>query len=705
MPLAAQLVFEFPAWMFILCLLAGFICAAALYFRDKTFIDPSPAVKRMIWVMASLRFLAVTLISFLLLAPLLRSRIIDEEKPVVVILQDQSLSVRNALQRDSAAYVSALTGLKKDLSGKYDVKLVGFGSQVKETDFPVFGEKYTNISEALEETGRLFYGRNLGAVILATDGIYNQGVNPLYSNSRFSAPVYVIPLGDTAIHHDLMLSGVGHNRIAYLGDKIGMKADIEAANAAGRNSVLDVYHLEGGSKEKVFSKPFSISGNRYHESIPVILDADEAGLRHYRLELSVLEQEMNTVNNVQDIFIEVIDGRQQILILASSPHPDLSAFKQAIEANDNYEAEIQYLSRFQSASAGKYNLAILHQVPSVRYPAENIIDALREREIPVFYVLGIQTATGTLNRVQGLVAIEGGGQQPNEITLHLNESFSLFTLPENTAEAVRALPPLTAPFGRYKTAVNSSVLGYQKIGSLVTDFPALVFNQGESRKIGIMAGEGFWQWRLYDYKMNGNHGITDQMLNKIVQYLSVKADKRQFRVTLASNILDENQGISMDAELYNDSYEPVNGPDVQVTISDEEGKEYPFVFGRARNGYHLDAGHFPVGNYTFLARTSLGTVPLEHTGSFSVTPVRLEEMKTVADHAMLNLLAGKHGGEMVYPTGMPLLGDKIRNREDIKPLIYSSFNTNPFINLKWICLLLIGLLGMEWFARKYSGAY
>jgi hypothetical protein len=38
-------------------------------------------------------------------------------------------------------------------------------------------------------------------------------------------------------------------------------------------------------------------------------------------------------------------------------------------------------------------------------------------------------------------------------------------------------------------------------------------------------------------------------------------------------------------------------------------------------------------------------------------------------------------------------------------VIYQTNRTNPLINLKWIFALLAGLLTLEWFLRRYFGAY
>ena len=51
------------------------------------------------------------------------------------------------------------------------------------------------------------------------------------------------------------------------------------------------------------------------------------------------------------------------------------------------------------------------------------------------------------------------------------------------------------------------------------------------------------------------------------------------------------------------------------------------------------------------------------------------------------------------------VAEKIKANETVKPVIYQTTPTNPLINLKWIFALLALLLAVEWFLRRYFGAY
>ena len=60
---------------------------------------------------------------------------------------------------------------------------------------------------------------------------------------------------------------------------------------------------------------------------------------------------------------------------------------------------------------------------------------------------------------------------------------------------------------------------------------------------------------------------------------------------------------------------------------------------------------------------------------------------------------------MVFPSELDSLPSIIAGKDEVKPVLYSNLKTRSVINLKWIFWLLIALLGVEWFTRRYKGSY
>jgi hypothetical protein len=111
------------------------------------------------------------------------------------------------------------------------------------------------------------------------------------------------------------------------------------------------------------------------------------------------------------------------------------------------------------------------------------------------------------------------------------------------------------------------------------------------------------------------------------------------------------------------------------------------------------------GEYTWEARTKIGTENYSKKGKFVVTPLLAEKVVTTANHRLLFNLAAAHNGSVVYPKETSKLVDMIRSREDIRPVIYNPQKMMDLIQIWWIFAILMGLLTLEWFIRKRNGAY
>ena len=693
--------FAYPSWYIILCLLAGLGYALLLYFRDARFKEKHPWLPGALGV---LRFASTSLLCLLLLSPLLRSEQTERRKPVIVMAQDASQSVAMGL-KDTAAFQAAWAALREQLAEQYEVQNLRFGEKIEPSAEVAFGDRKTNISEALQHIYDLYSNQNLGAVILASDGIYNQGTNPIYADIKLNAPLFTVALGDTTRRKDLNLSRVFHNRLVYLGDKFSIQVDLSALQAAGSTTVLTVSKIDDKSSRELKRETIVIDKNDYFSTRELLLDADKAGVQRYRISVSSLAGEATLANNSREIFVEVLDARQKILLLANAPHPDISAIRQSLSEGLNNEVTVAYADNF-AGDIKAFDLVVLHQLPSQRHDISNLSKQIIVQRKPVWFILGEQTQLARFNQAQSIMSVMARNQSVNETQATVAPEFSLFTLDEPLRRFLPNLPPLYAPFGEYTAGANAATLLYQRIGKVDTRYPLLVFGEQQGVRAAVLTATGIWQWRLFDFLDSENHSRLDQLIGKTVQYLSVKDDKRRFRVLLPKNLFDETEAVTFDAELYNQSYELINSPDANLIITHlGDGKEYNFTFNRTGRTYALSAGILPVGNYRFRASVSTGSEKLDFEGQFSVQPVQLEQFVTTADHGMLRLLSENYGGRQLAVEQLGQLPGWLAEESTLKPIIYSTITTRSVIHLKWIFFLILTLLSVEWFSRRYFGAY
>ncbi|MCB0640220.1 MAG: hypothetical protein KDC44_01210, partial [Phaeodactylibacter sp.] len=123
------------------------------------------------------------------------------------------------------------------------------------------------------------------------------------------------------------------------------------------------------------------------------------------------------------------------------------------------------------------------------------------------------------------------------------------------------------------------------------------------------------------------------------------------------------------------------------------------------NAYFLDAKTLPVGNYTYRAQVFADGRQLNYNGQFSIQPIQLELYQTTANHNLLRKLSQSLGGMTFGPEQFTELEEAIRAKDTIKPVLYQTSKTRSVIHFKWIFFLLLFLLTVEWFCRRYFGAY
>ncbi|HEY4198512.1 MAG TPA: hypothetical protein VGM63_23390, partial [Mucilaginibacter sp.] len=294
-------------WWTPVCLLLGLLYAWLMYRQ------PVSLGKTVRYGLFAARSIAVFILSFLLIAPLVRSVAYNPQKPLILIAQDNSQSI--SLFNKAALPADALSKLKQQLGDQYDVREFNFGRDLKDGLSDKFDGKQTNISSAIHQLNDRFVNQNIGALILATDGLYNQGSDPRYEAKNLKTSIYTIALGDTVAKRDLLIGNVNYNKTAYLGNDFEVEVLAEAYQAKGENIRLTVD--EDG--KQVFTQTNPVTSANFRKAIPLKLNADKKGTRKFTINIAPVKNELSVQNNTETIYVDVLDARQKILLVYNSP--------------------------------------------------------------------------------------------------------------------------------------------------------------------------------------------------------------------------------------------------------------------------------------------------------------------------------------------------------------------------------------------------
>ncbi|MFT4033729.1 MAG: carboxypeptidase-like regulatory domain-containing protein [Siphonobacter sp.] len=685
--MSTQFVFQSSPWWIPLSLVVGSLYAFLLY-QPKTNWS-----KTANWSLAALRFLVVSTLCFLLLNILLRQTETRIEKKTVVLAIDNSVSVGKAGQN----LITGLKNLQTALAEKgYATEIQTLQEKpVSELDSVQFTQKTTNLAGLLANVKSNLEGRNVTDVILLSDGIVNQGASPTYTTYTF--PVHTIAVGDTTPKRDINLKSVFANQIAYLGNQFPIQAGIVANGYSGQMATV-VLRQNG---QTLSQQTVRFPQNQAGVTVNFVTQAKTKGVQRLSVQVVPLAGEHTTQNNQKDIYVEVIDGRQKILMLASAPHPDIKAFRSIIEKNDNFEFQFQLVNATTPAPTGdqKYDLLILHQLPESY--SSPYLKKLLDGKTPCFWIVGSQTNINQLNNQQQVAQLLAQSGQTDQVTPYFNKNFNRLNFDQAQMELLRKMPPVSVPFGDIQLIPNTEVILYQKKNTLETNKPLLLLNTGLNRG-AILLGEGMWQWRLEEYQMTEKQEVVDELFTKIIQYLAAKDDKRKLRVYPIQNLFQIEDQVVFETEIYNDIYERIYGPEVNLTITDERGQVRKYTYTSATSRFEIS--NLPVGMYQFTATAKVLGKTETATGQFVVRDEQLELANTTADYNLLRQLSQQTSGKFVPANQLASLQDALLAR-NLPDRMTSTEDLREAINLRWIFFVLLALLSIEWGVRKYLGGY
>lgn len=657
---------DYPWYFVLFCLLLGALYAGVMYFVARKAFGT-----RLRWLLAALRMLAVSAIAFLLLAPMMRRTVHERQHPLVVLAADRSLSVA-----ESADSAFTLQPLAERLDGDFRTVHATNEDKPHQTDLGAL----------------LDVPRDAAAIVLASDGIYNRGQNPVSVAERLGIPVYTVALGDTIPRRDAALSHLRVNRIAYQGRTITVEVTVNASQMKGLRTEL---RLTEAAVQRAVDKIYITYDDNHNATYTLEATALHPGLRRYDVWLDLLDEEENRENNHIGFYVDIIEDEQQVAIIAAAPHPDLSALKQAAESTEGYKATVLMAADLATKRADlkDYSLAILHNLPTASLAVPEAV-----KELPQLYVIGMQTDLPRFNALKTGMEVVSRVRKGTDLTAVYNSSFTLFHYDRSDGEALEQLPPLTAPFGEARVGEGVQSLFTGRLGNIDTRQPLIAATSQNGQRRAFVWGEGLWRWRLGDYLNNQSHEHFDRLVSQLVNFVAQEEGRERFRVE-AERVYPVGQNVILSAQLYNEAYEPINTPDATLTLQGDS-VEGDYAFNRQRDGYAVSLGNLPEGTYRFRATTTLDGQTLTSEGSFAVEEQELEQANLTADHTLLRTLSATTGGRMYSPSELDALRDELAS---IKPVIYTHTRHSELVGLPLVLALLLLLLAAEWVLRKYHG--
>jgi hypothetical protein len=677
-----------PAWL-LPCFV--FALAAAWFFYSGKQDWPK-------WARLSLtgiRTLVLFILLALLLNPLIRKMKENILPPVTILLVDDSESVPMGTSPDSLQILkSALKELKKKLEDDgSQVVVSGLKADLK-PDSISFTGKESALTERISALQEEFDNQNIFRVILASDGINNKGPEP--GQKQFPFVVHTIRLGNPNPRKDLVVSEVKANKMAFKGNTFPVSVLIKGRKLEG--SPVSVSISENG---KILQTRSSAIGQNGLASMEFVLKAESKGIHGYQVRVEALAGEITTANNTQNTFVEVIDGKQKILLAAAHPHPDIKAIRAALSPLGQIELDV--VTGGQNAwKTDDYNLVILHQLPDRYGTFGPQVSNILKGSTPVFLIAGSHTDLARLRlEGSGWLKLQNGGFIPEEVTTAFQPDFQRFQFENEWKATLEDLPPVKSLSSSYEFAGGGEAILLKKLGKATVPTPLLAVQVQNNPKRGILWGEGFWLWRMNEYARKENFQATDNLLQKTIQLLASTDKKKKLKISQARNEYNEGEPARFFAETFNQIFEPVFNQKIELMLKRKDGKKWNYSFYNNSDQSAFQTESLEPGAYAYTGSAMLNGKLEKDEGEFLIKPSETETRELEANHASLEDLAKNNQGKSVGIVQISRLFPE--EDEKPKPLISFAEWDETLLNSWWILLLIGVLVSAEWTLRKMLG--
>jgi hypothetical protein len=716
-----HLSFLAPAWIVLLCLLAG--SGAAILFYRAT-LPPVSTGRRSVFMV--LRGLSFTLLLLLVCEPVLRLTSTRHFPSRLAVLIDRSASMgiddASGRRTESARHVlhDVLPGaLPGDAAARYyafDASL--HGPEADPPDTLSSAADVTDIAQSLTDLLQRKESEPFQAALLISDGNVTLGDNPVHAAGLLGVPIVAIGIGDTSEHRDVVLARVAANDIVYAGTAVPLDGFLTEKGYDGAE--VNVTMLEGNRLLASASVHLQPGGGETPVSLTYVPEGE--GTHRYRVKVTPLGGEFTAANNERTVTVRVMKNHLRILLVAAGPGPDLVAFKQTLAEQRGMTVTVRTQRQGGIFYEGGVTADLLDTtdcIVTIGFPTSGtaptviqlLADAVLTRRIPLLFVAGPQMDPSRFGPLADVlpVVLRRGGHSSGEVECLPDEKQRVHPLITAGGEADpaiwRELPPVQ--WGDYTSSLREGSIQLMAPSMRTVPLPMPLIatrSIAGTRSVAFTAFE-LWHWRLMAQATPKTGDFFSALLRATVTWLCSPGDVRPVKVVTTRDSYPRGGRITFEAQIVDASAQPVGAADVHVEVAVRDQVVPVDLRARGAGQYTgsmegLDEGVYRWKALATLSGSSLGS----DSGSFGVGGMNLEFLETRLNAPLMRQIAYRSGG--VYLAAGEAGNALTRVLDTLKTLTATNREealTFELPHWPWMLALLVGLLGAEWILRKRSG--
>lgn len=700
-------------------------------------------------VLGTIRALALAVLLACLLRPteVLSSAV--PQRNVLALLLDDSRSMRIAdvggasrTQAVQRAFADS-SALLRRLASRYAIRTFRFAAEPSPTASAGAlrgGGGRTDLAAALDGVRSDLAGLPVAGVVVVSDGADNGGgdlSSSLLALEAHRVPVYTVGVGEERFARDLSVSSVSVPPNVLAGSTVLIEAAVGVRGASGEKTTLTA-EADG---RIVATEQVTLP--RRADVVRVRLRVPPLAPGSYRLTVRArpIDGELVAENNEASAVLDVRPGPARVLYLEGEPRPEFAFLRRAVAG----DSAVQVVGLMRSAEhkflrlGVRDSLELLAGFPTRR---EELFQfrAIILGSIESSFFTGDQLRMladfvsqrgGTLLALGGRASLaEGGyrgtpvaealpvlldavpadtGAPPLELAIRptpagrLNAALQLREGDAASAARWDSLPPLTSVnrLGGLRAGATTLLVGRADSGRDEHELPILAF-QRYGRGMGMVLGvQDTWLWRMHA-SIPLEDATHATLWRQLVRWM-VEGVPDRIEIAAVPARAAPGEPVELRARVVDSTFVPVEQARVVARVTTPTGGlvDVPLERARANDGTYVGR-YVPDtrGNYAVAASARVGADSLHSaSGALIADDQGADVEQAELQSGLLRHVARETGGKYYPLSGVARLADDVNFTESG----VTQRDAHDLWDMPIVFLLLVTLLGAEWFYRRRRG--
>ena len=546
---------------------------------------------------------------------------------------------------------------------------------------------------------------NLAGAVIISDGQNNNGINPKSLIKNIKVPVYTLGIGETKPLIDLSIESVDAPTVAVKGENVNIKATINSYGNLDEKVNVVLY----SGKKMIGSKFLNISGQGSRNEARFIFTPLNLGENEYIVKVSSLSEEINIDNNQQKFLISVLKDHYKVALITGAPSFNTIVIKEYITNYPRVELDHYVLSNNGYTPSLKlfwstpYQLIIFDNYPIdvLKSKTQKIYSKkITSEKASLLWIIGQNITSESAQSLTPFFHLDYVDENINSDKNSwyftediINSSIIQGSLTNQKSNFADIFPPITTPYKFNAKHKKVNPIAYHESDEVI---PVIFMGDVKNIRSIVWTSNDF---STVKYNISSNNNFRDIWSNLFSWLLKTGGDRNlYFRLNKES--YQQGEEILITGSSIQDNLSINNQAFITIMHDSMEVNSFELRFNPESNRWEGNFWAPKPGNYNYKIVINDGSSePMEQIGKFIVEKSQIELNQVSLNLPLLTNISNGTGAEYYSWESRSVLVDKIKsvkNKTKIDKSVVLSEN-------KWVMIILIILLTIEWVFRKRIG--